>query len=61
MLIAAGLTKSNTIQKAVGHLSKRKYDADLPVERRKLPAPSPVPDVRYDNFLHRPKVCEKNK
>ena len=46
------VTKSHTIQRAVGHPSKIKSDADLPLERRKQPAPVPVADVRYDNVAH---------
>ena len=42
MIIAATLTKSRTIQRAVDLPSKRKCDGNLPLERRKQPASVPV-------------------
>ena len=61
-MIGAAHTKSRTIQRAVGHPLKRKSDGDLPLERRKQPAPVPVADVQYDNVAHWPEFCvKKNK
>ena len=59
MIIAAALTKSCTIQRAVGRPSKRKSNGDLPLERRKQLAPVPVADVRYDNVAHWSECHEK--
>ena len=55
MMIAAALTRFRTI----GSPSKRKSDVDLPLERRKQPAPVPVADVWYDNVAHWPEFCKK--
>ena len=59
MMIAAALTKSRTIQRAIGRPSKIKSNGDLPLEKRKQPAPVPVAEVRYDNVAHRPEFREK--
>ena len=45
MKAASALIKSRTIQRTVGHPSKRTSDGDLPLERRKQPAPVHVTDV----------------
>ena len=58
-MIGAALTKSRIIQRAVGHPLKRKFDGDLPLERRKQPAPVPVADVQYDNVAHWPEFRKK--